>query len=161
MELISIPKDFDEYINTEINLGKRLGKCTIGMINQFSTPVLYIKSKKKPFFGLVSMISGGYYYFDKLDEKESEKLNKYMHTFPNFHGGNFTNWTFIFIQYLVDQYNQTGETNREILFINSNLDKSNDLNIVPDFSKAYQYQKIEDIDDFIDKIVNILEENKK
>lgn len=156
MEKVLIPKEFDEYINTKIKLGRRLGECTIGITNQFSTPLLYIKSNKKPFFGLVSMISGGYYYFDNLNKKESIILNKFMHSSPNFHNGDCTNWAFIFIQYLIDYYNLKDQSNDKIMYIYSKINLLNDDIIVPNFDNAYRYTNIIETDKFIDDIYNIL-----
>lgn len=156
IEKALIPNDITDYFNVTIYLGRRLGNCQISMLNQFSTPTLCIKSTRKPFFGLVSMISGGYLYYDQLTKKESILLNEFMHKIPNFHdgpdsdNGDCTNWSFMFIQYLIDYYYLYN--NNKALFINENIRLFNDIDIVPNFANAYRYINIINTDQFINDL---------
>ena len=154
---------FTEYIEMNIHLGRRLKQCKIGINNLSSTPVLYIKSYKVPFFGMVSMLNGSYYAYDRLNDKESKLLYDFLSKSPNDHDGgnceygNCTNWLFILIQYLCDYK----EKNTELDFIINNIRKYDDTKLVPRFDiNASKYLEIPSVDQWSkDNYKRITKEN--
>ena len=154
-----IKPDIQELENIKLFLGDRIGNCRLIITDQHNSPILYIKSEQVPFFCMISMFTGEYFFLDELNQDEMNILNNFMIKVPNyhdeFHGWNasYNNWAFMLIQYLGD-YNYYLKNEKLNWILNNIKFIYND--ITPKFNiKPERYSKTPSTIEWIDYIYSI------
>lgn len=144
---------YDTYIYKDIDLGDRLGECSLEVTNIFpSIGTILIRSKKIGFNTLISLYNGDYIGLDKLTNDECVILYNFMNS-KNDHFGTHKMWyELISNSHLSDYY----LTKRELSKFFNIITLNTDLEYVPRFDICANKSSIIDTESFKNKLKEII-----